>query len=109
VNPRGVEPDEERLAVIDGLLHELHARVEEFLVDRFHALDRQRAGVLDLLRAVRVEPRVEYAAWAELLLELRVLRIVGVLRFLFGIQVIEIPKNSSKPWAVGMNSSRSPR
>ena len=31
-------------------------------------------------------------------LELRFIRVVRVLRFLFGVEVIEIPRNSSKPW-----------
>ena len=48
------------------------------------------AGVLDLLRAVGVGPGVEDAARPELLLELGILRVVGVLRLLLGVQVIEI-------------------
>ena len=81
---------EERLVVLDRLLHELEAGVEELLVDRLHALDRQRAGVLDLLRAVGVGPGVEHAARPELLLELGVLRIVRILRLLLGVQVVEV-------------------
>ena len=88
---------EERLVVLDRLFHELDARVEEFLVDRLHALDGQRSGVLDLLRAVRVGPAVQHAARPELLLELRVLRIVGILRLLFGVQVIEVAEELIEP------------
>jgi hypothetical protein len=55
-----------------------------------HALLRQSAGVLDLLRAVGVRPAVEHAARPKLLLERRVLGIVGVLRLLLGVQVIQV-------------------
>ena len=85
-----VPPAEERLAVRVGLLDELQARVEELLVHRLHALDRQRSGVLDLLRAVWIGPAVQDAARAELLLELGVLRIVRVLRLLLRVQVVEV-------------------
>src|SRR5262245_23054184 len=90
VHPRRVPPDEERLVVLDGLVDELEARIQEFLVDSFHALGRQRARVLDFLRPIGVGPAVEHAPWSELLLELRILRIVGVFRLLLRVQMIEI-------------------
>ena len=87
----GVPPDEERLAVaLCALSMNVEARVEELLVHRLHALACQRAGVLDLLRAVRVGPGVQHAARAELLLELGVLRVVRVLRLLLRVQVVEV-------------------
>ncbi len=75
---------------------------EEFLVDRFHPLGVERAGVLDDLLADAPEGRIdgrivavarlalEDAARPELRAEARVLRIVGILRLLFGVEVIEI-------------------
>src|SRR5262249_45612438 len=87
---RRVPPYEERLAVLVGLVDELKSRRRELLVDGFHALGVQRSRVLDLLRAVGIRPAVKHAARAELLFELRVLRIVGILRLLFGVQVIEV-------------------
>ena len=59
---------------------------EELLVDRLHALAGQRAGVLDLA----VGGRLEHAARAELLAELGVLRIVGILGLLLGVEVVEV-------------------
>ena len=66
------------------------ADVEEFLVDRLHALLGQRAGVLDRLPALAVGLALQDAARAELLLEFRVLGIVLVLRLLLGVKVIEV-------------------
>ena len=66
----------------------------------------QRAGVLDL--AVR-RVDLEHAARAELLAELRVLRIVGILRLLLGVEVVEVAEELVEAVVVGRNSSRSPR
>ena len=66
------------------------ARVRGLVVDRLHALLGQRAGVLDLLGAVRVGPGVDHAARPELLAELGVLRVVLVLRLFLGVQVVEV-------------------
>ena len=75
---------------------------EELLVHRFHALARERAGVLDGLLADAAEARIlgrivavgrlalQHAARAELGAELGVLRVVGVLRLLLGIEVVEV-------------------
>jgi hypothetical protein len=46
--------------------------------------------VLDLLGAVWMRPAVDHAARAEVLLELRVLRVVLVLRLFLGVEVVEI-------------------
>ena len=67
-------------------LHEVERLGVDLLVDRLHALARQRAGVGD--RAVG--KAVDHAARAELLLELGALRVVGVLGLFFGVQVVEI-------------------
>ena len=76
--------------------------LEKFLVRRLHALLGERAGVrrssacptcrnADLRPACRRwSPCIEHAARAEAQLELGVLRIVGVLRLVLGIEVVEI-------------------
>src|SRR5262249_4913907 len=87
-----VPPHEERLVIIDGLFDELDTGVEEFLIDRSHALDRERAGVRYFLRAICVSVGVQDTAWSELLLELGIFWIVRVLRLLLRVQVIEIPE-----------------
>ena len=61
----------------------------DLLVDRLHALLGERAGALDLLRAVRVGPGVDHAARAEPLPQLRVLEVVGVLGLVLGVEVVE--------------------
>ena len=76
--------------------------IGELVVDRFHSLDRQRAGVLDLLLAdlseLRIDggvigvggPAVQHATRTELLAEPGILGIVGVLRLFLGVEVVEV-------------------
>ena len=102
VHPRRVEVAEPGAALLGLALHEVERRREELLVHRLHPLAGQRAGVLDHLLAdlaeLRIDRRVvlvgrlalQHAARTELLPELRILRIVGVLRLLLGVEVIEI-------------------
>ena len=56
------------------------------VVDGLHALLGQRAGILDLA----VRRALDDTARPELLSELGILRVVLVLRFLFGIEVVEV-------------------
>ena len=65
----------------------------DLLVDRLHALLGQRTGVRD----AAVGKAVDDAARAELLLELRVLRIVGMLRLFFRVQVVEVAEELVEP------------
>ena len=102
VHARGVEPAEERLA--RGLLplHEVDGRGGRFVVDRLHPLLGQRAGVLDRLLADLAEARIDrgivrrrglalqHAARAELGEVRRILGIVGQLRLLLGVEVVEV-------------------
>ncbi len=46
VHAGGVPPDEERLAVLVRLVHEVQRALGDLFVDRLHALLGQRAGVL---------------------------------------------------------------
>ena len=61
-----------------------------FIIDGLHTLLRKRTGILDFLSALAVGLAMQHAARAEMLLELRVFRIVGVLGLLFRIEVIEV-------------------
>src|SRR5215467_1761933 len=90
VHPRGVEPDEEGLARLRGLVHEDGLRGEDLLVDGRHAGAGERAGVVDLLAALAVGPGVENAAGPVLLPKLRILGVVVALRLLLGVEVIEV-------------------
>ena len=71
--------------------------VRDLVVDRFHPLLRQRPRVLDLLSAPAVRPGMQHAPRAKELLELRILGIVRVLRFLFGVQMIQVAEKFVEP------------
>ena len=87
---RCVVPKKEWLVGFVRLVDEPQRLFRDFVVDGFHALFRQRPGILDFLAALAVGPAVEHTSRPELLLELRVLWIIGVFGLLFRIQVIEI-------------------
>ena len=61
----------------------------DFLVDRLHPLLAERAGGLDLLRAVGVGPGVDHAARRIPLDQLRILEVVGILELFLGVEVVE--------------------
>ena len=86
----GVVPEEERLLRLVLLVDEFQRALRDFVVDRFHPLLRQRAGVLDGLAALAVGLAMQHAARAEVLPELGVLRIVGVFGLFLRVEVIEV-------------------
>ena len=100
VHARRVEPDEERLVVVLGLVHEIEGKVADFVVHRFHPLGIERAGILDPLladlaparhlgRIILVGgPAVNHVARADDVQQ--VLRIVGMRRVFHRIEVIQI-------------------
>jgi len=88
VHARGVPPHEEWLAILVRLVDEVQRLLHHLIVDRLHALACQRPGVL----CSSVGVTVNHAAWPELLHERGIARIVGVLRLLAGIQVIQRSK-----------------
>ena len=96
VHAGAVPPAEEGLTGLVLALDEVLGGGERFLVDGLHALLGQRAGVLDGLATLAVGLAVEHAARAELLAkglavgELHVAGIVLVLRFLLGVEVVEV-------------------
>ncbi|MCY1498193.1 hypothetical protein D9M68_321760 [compost metagenome] len=87
MHARRVHPGEERFLRLRLFLDELHRRGGRLVVDRFHAFAVERAGVLHLA----VGEGMQHAA-RRVGLEERgiVLRPVGPLGLLFGIQVIEV-------------------
>src|SRR5262249_25302687 len=90
MHPSRVEPTEERLVVLVRLVDELQGAIEEFLVHGFHRLGVERTGILHLLLAnfskLRTHravirgrsPRMQNATGTELLLEVRILGIIGI-------------------------------
>ena len=90
VHASGIPPAEEGLALLVCPFDKGQARRKKLLVNRLHALRGEGASVRDFLHAIGVRPAMQHAAWSELLLELRILRIVGTLRFLLSIEVIEV-------------------
>jgi hypothetical protein len=102
VHAGGREPGEERLALRLRLVHELDARLDEFLIDGLHALARQRTGVDDPLLAHLAEsgidglihgvggPGVQHPARSKTSLELGIARVVLVFGLLLGVQVIQV-------------------
>src|SRR5262249_15913749 len=85
-------------------IDEVERGIKKLLVDILHALLCQRTGVFAVLLAPFAEARVfawglgdgsgaaEHSTRTELQPELKILRIVGVLGLVFGIEVIKIAK-----------------
>ena len=109
MHARAVEVAEPRGFLFGLAFDEIDGRGQEFLVDGFHPLGVQRAGVLDDLLAhlaellinslvVHVGGRApEHAARPEALAESRILRIVGGLRGLLGVEVIQVAEELVEP------------
>ena len=85
----GVPPQEERLVGFLRFLQIFQREGGDFLVDGLHALDVERAGAFDLLRAVRVGKAMDDATGRILLDQCRIFEVVGVLRLLLGVEVIQ--------------------
>ena len=75
-----------------GPLQEIEGSRGDLIINRLHALNGQRAGVLNLA----IGRRFDHAARPELLLELRVLRIVRMLGLLLGVEVVKIAEKLVK-------------
>jgi hypothetical protein len=68
---------------------------EKLLIDRLHALDRQRPGVLDLLSASGLAQLWSTPRGPNFFLNSDPL-IVGILRFLLGVQVVEVRRRTHR-------------
>ena len=109
MHARAVEVAEPGGFLVGLAFDEIDGRGQEFLVDGFHSLGVQRAGVLDDLLADLAELLIdsfvvhvgglafEHAARPEPLAESRVLRIVGGLRGLLGVEVIQVAEELVEP------------
>jgi len=109
MHARAVPPAEERFVGLDLPLDEVDCSVGCLVVDRFHSLSGEWAGVLDGLHTDLAEARVdggiipvgclglEHAARTKFRSERRVLRIVGMLGLLLGIEVIQIAEELIEP------------
>lgn len=86
MHARAVPPDEEGRACLVLARNEILGRSKGLLVNRFHPLFGERAGILDLA----VGEGMDHAARAKSTAEFRVLRIVAVLRLLLRIEVIQV-------------------
>ena len=97
VHPRRVEPKEERLVGFARFLQVVQRGRQELLVDGLHALLAERAGVLDLPRAVRVGPALQHAAGLGLLHHRRIFEVVLVFELLLRIEVVERAEELVEP------------
>src|SRR3990170_4495531 len=97
MHARRVEPDEEGLAVLDRLLDELLFGGVDFQINGWHPCLGERTGVLDLLPALAVGPRMEYTARAVFLLKLGILRVVIGFGLFLSVEVVEIAEELVEP------------
>ena len=86
VHAGGVKPDKKWLLALVSIVDELHSRRQKLLVDCFHALFRQRASVIHLAVGITVY----HATRPEVFVELRIFRVVRVLRLILRVQMIEV-------------------
>ena len=96
VHARRGHPGEKGLVGLVGPLHEVDCRVSELVVRCLHTLSRHGTGILNLLTTLAVSPAVDNATRAKLLPKFRILWIVVTLRFLLGIEVIEVAEEFVK-------------
>ena len=87
-----VPPNKEGLVLFFSALHEVKCLDHHLIVNRFHALACQRTCILD-----RTAGKAMYhATRTEFLFELRIFRVVWILRFFFRIQVIQVAEKLIK-------------
>ena len=94
---RGIVPKKERLLFLRLLFHPGQSPLGNLLVDCFHALLGEGAGVDDCLSAFAIREAMKDPARAELFLEFRILGVIREFRFFFGVQVIKIAEEFIEP------------
>ena len=92
-----IVPEEEWLFSLGLFLHPGQSTRSDLLIDGFHALLGQWAGVRNLLAALAVRHAMEHAARSKLFLEFRILGVVRQFGLFFGVEVIEIAEKFVKP------------
>src|SRR6476660_1290971 len=97
-----IEPHEERLLVLIRTIYKVDRGLQKFLVDRLHSFLGKRTGVLASLLAPGAETGIvagsidggrdafHASPRTELCPECRALRIIGMFRLIFSIQVVEV-------------------
>ena len=85
----GVPPEEEGLVGLLRFFQIVERSLREFLVNRLHALDVERPGEFDFLRAVRICKRVDHTPRAVFLPQRRIFEVVHILRLLLRVEVVE--------------------
>src|SRR5262245_430164 len=75
-----VHPDTHRLASLGLVLDELHCTGGDVVVNRFHALLGQRAGIFNLLRPVGQGKAVDDSSRAESLTEVGEVGLLWIIR-----------------------------
>ena len=89
----GVKPHKERLVLFGGALNKLLGAVEKFEIHRLHALFIKRPRI----RHAAVGEAMHHTARTKTLPKGGVLRVVRILRLLFGVEVIEVAKEFVEP------------
>ena len=79
------------------LVYETKRTLGDFFINRLHALHVQRAGVLDHA----ICQGMNDASGPESLGEGRIRRVIFILRFVFGIQVVQVSKKLIKSVIAG--------
>src|SRR5579871_2498916 len=90
VHSGGVVPQEERAVVLMSAVEEIKSLCGNLVIDGFHALSRERTGILNRLASLAIRPAMQYASRSETFFEIRILRIVRILGLFFGVQMVEI-------------------
>jgi hypothetical protein len=98
-------PHEKRLVGLDLAVHEIRRSRRNVVVNRFHALSRQRSRIFD----TAIGEGMNNASRPEAPAEGRVFRIVRLLGIFLGVQVIEIAVELVEAVIRRRNSSLSPR
>ena len=93
---RRVVPEEERFAILRAAIKKVQRLRGNFVIEGFHALNRQRAFVLG--RAVGCAR--DNAARIKFLAELRIGRSIGIFKILVAVEVIQIAPELVEAMAV---------
>ena len=93
MHSRGVIPDEKWFLRCVCHVHEIKRKLSDFLINGLHALNVQRASVFDLA----ICDGVNYTTGPKLLGEFRILWVILIFRFVFGIEVVQVSKKLSNP------------
>ena len=89
VHSGGVPPEEEGFVGFFGTIEEVEGFGGDLFVDGLHAFFGERAGVVDVVD-LAVSEAVDHASGTEFFLKLGRVWVIGMFRFFFGVEVVEI-------------------